>query len=116
MKQRNCETDSEKAIRKEKKSNKRGFSEKLYALNFLFVWGYMISIFWLTVKSGSLGIMDLNSYASAAPYAFGELGIHTGFIVWKAKVENCRKYKDVNGCQELESEVVTDAGIDVLDI
>ena len=77
----------------------------MYFLNFLFVWVYMISIFWLTVKSGSLGILDLSAYASGVPYAFGELGIHTGFIVWKAKVENCRKYKDVNAVQELESEV-----------
>lgn len=90
-----------KRIRK----RRRGFSERLYLLNFLFVWVYMISIFWLTVKSGSLGIMDLSAYASGVPYAFGELGIHTGFIVWKAKVENCRKYKDVNAVQELESEV-----------
>ena len=90
-----------KRIRK----RRRGFSERLYFLNFLFVWVYMISIFWLTVKSGSLGIMDLSAYASGVPYAFGELGIHTGFIVWKAKVENCRKYKDVNAVQELESEV-----------
>ena len=27
--------------------------------------------------------------------AFAELGIHTGFIVWKAKVENCGKYPNV---------------------
>lgn len=94
-----------KAIKNRKK---RGFSERLYRLNFLFVWAYMISIFWLTMNSGKLGIMDLSSYASAAPYAFGELGIHTGFIVWKAKVENCRKYKDVNALSDLESEVVTD--------
>lgn len=86
---------------------RRGFSEKLYMLNFLFVWVYMISVFWLTVKSGSLGIIELSSYASGIPYAFGELGIHTGFIVWKAKVENCRKYKDVNQLTELESGVET---------
>ena len=30
------------------------------------------------------------------PVVWGELGIHTGFIIWKAKEENCRKYKNVN--------------------
>lgn len=99
-------------INKNDQKQKRGFSEKLYALNFLFVWGYVISIFWLTVKSGELGIMDLSSYASAAPYAFSELGLHTGFIVWKAKVENCRKFKDVNDVQDLESEVLNDNSAD----
>ena len=98
--------------RKRKVIHRRGFSEKLYALNFLFVWGYMISVFWLTLNSGKLGIMDLSSYASAAPYAFGELGIHTGFIVWKAKVENCRKYKDVNAPKMIESEDILD-GMDI---
>lgn len=90
-----------KRIRK----RRRGFSERLYLLNLLLVWVYVFSIFWLTKNSGNLGIMDLSSYASGMPYAFAELGIHTGFIVWKAKVENCRKYKDVNAVQELESEV-----------
>jgi len=91
-----------------KKRKRRGFSEKLYMLNFLFVWLYMVSIFWLTIQSGKLGITDLSSYASGVPYAFGELGIHTGFIVWKAKVENCRKYKDVNTLDKLESGESTD--------
>lgn len=49
--------------------------------------------------------MDLSSYASGMPYAFAELGIHTGFIVWKAKVENCRKYKDVNQIEVLENDI-----------
>lgn len=94
-----------KLIRKVKRrKKKRGFSEKLYLLNFLFVWLYMISIFWLTLESGNLGIIEISSYASGIPYAFAELGIHTGFIVWKAKVENCRKYKDVNRLESLESE------------
>ena len=88
-----------------RKKNKRGFSEKLYLLNLILVWVYVFSIFWLTKNSGNLGIMDLSSYASGMAYAFAELGIHTGFIVWKAKVENCRKYKDVNLTEDLENDI-----------
>ncbi len=87
------------------RKRRRGFSERLYLLNLLLVWVYVFSIFWLTKNSGNLGIMDLSSYASGMPYAFGELGIHTGFIVWKAKVENCRKYKDVNQIEVLENDI-----------
>lgn len=87
------------------RKRRRGFSERLYLLNLLLVWVYVFSIFWLTKNSGNLGIMDLSSYASGMPYAFAELGIHTGFIVWKAKVENCRKYKDVNQIEVLENDI-----------
>ncbi len=87
------------------RKRRRGFSERLYLLNLLLVWVYVFSIFWLTKNSGNLGIMDLSAYASGMPYAFGELGIHTGFIVWKAKVENCRKYKDVNQIEVLENDI-----------
>ena len=87
------------------RKRRRGFSERLYLLNLLLVWVYVFSIFWLTKNSGNLGIMDLSSYASGMPYAFGELGIHTGFIVWKAKVENCRKYKDANQIEVLENDI-----------
>ena len=87
------------------RKRRRGFSERLYLLNLLLVWVYVFSIFWLTKNSGNFGIMDLSSYASGMPYAFGELGIHTGFIVWKAKVENCRKYKDVNQIEVLENDI-----------
>lgn len=56
--------------------------------------------------SGFLGITDLSPISVIVPSAFGELGIHTGFMVWKAKVENCRKNKDVNRAETLESEVL----------
>lgn len=56
--------------------------------------------------SGFLGITDLSPISVIVPSAFGELGIHTGFMVWKAKVENCRKNKDVNRAETIESEVL----------
>lgn len=91
--------------RKPIRKPKRGFSDRLYLLNFLFSWGYMVSIFWLTVMSNRMDILELSSYASGIPYVFAELGIHTGFIVWKAKVENCRKFKDTDRLEMLESEI-----------
>lgn len=83
----------------------RSYSDKLYFLNFAFVWAFVIACYTLTALSGMLGITDMSIVGVGIPAAFAELGIHTAFIVWKAKVENCRKYKDVNLLCELESEV-----------
>lgn len=84
---------------------KRGFMDRLYLLNFVTVWVFVFLCYVLTVFSGFCAISDLSIVSVGVPCAFTELGIHTGFIVWKAKTENCRKYKDVNKLEELESEV-----------
>lgn len=52
--------------------------------------------------SGYLEVTDLSIVSVGVPAAFAELGLHTGFIIWKAKIENCRKNKDVNNLKELE--------------
>lgn len=65
---------------------------------------FTAACFVLNALSGKLGIMDLAVISYGIPAAFAELGIHTGFIIWKAKTENCRKNKDVNGLESLESE------------
>lgn len=80
----------------------RGFSDKLYFYNFRAVWMFVIACFILNALSGVLGITDLAIINAGIPAAFAELGIHTGFIVWKAKVENCRKNKDYSKLTELE--------------
>lgn len=81
-----------KSIRSFYKS--RGFSDKLYILNFIITWIFVWACFVLTIFSGLLNIPDLNVLSSAITCAFAELGTHTAFIVWKAKVENCRKHKE----------------------
>lgn len=48
--------------------------------------------------------MDLAVINYGIPAAFAELGIHTGFIIWKAKTENCRKNKDESRLKSLEME------------
>lgn len=81
---------------------KRGFSDKLYYYNFRAVWTFTAACFVLTDVSGYLNITDLSIVSVGIPVAFSELGLHTGFIVWKAKTENCRKYKDNSKVEELE--------------
>ena len=54
----------------------------------------MTAILVITALSGVLGITDLSPLGNMPQWAYGELGIHTAFIVWKAKVENSRKFKD----------------------
>lgn len=81
---------------------KRGFSDRLYFYNFRAVWMFVTACFILNALSGVLGITDLAVINAGIPAAFAELGIHTGFIVWKAKMENCRKNKDYSNLKELE--------------
>lgn len=71
---------------------RRGFSDKLYYYNFRAVWLFTIACFVLNTLSGWLNIVDLAVINVGIPSAFAELGIHTGFIVWKAKAENSRKF------------------------
>ncbi len=80
----------------------RGFTDKLYWYNFRTVWVFVIACFILNALSGCLGILDLAIINVGVPAAFTELGIHTGFIIWKAKTENCKKNKDYSKLTELE--------------
>lgn len=79
----------------------RGFMDRLYFLNFIVVWVFVSLCYLLTLFSGFCALSDLSIVSVGVPCAFTELGIHTGFIVWKAQRENCRKFKDVNESEEL---------------
>lgn len=81
---------------------RKGFSDRLYYYNFRAVWIFVAACYILTALSGYLGVIDLSIVSVGIPAAFAELGVHTGFIVWKAKVENCRKNKDQSKVEELE--------------
>lgn len=80
---------------------RRGFTDKLYYYNFRAVWLFVAACFILTAASGYLGVTDLSIVSVGIPAVFAELGVHTGFIIWKAKTENCRKHKDKSN-EELE--------------
>ena len=81
---------------------KWGFSDKLYFYNFRAVWVFTGACYLLNALSGVLGVSELAVITYGIPAAFAELGLHTGFIIWKAKVENCRKNKDYSKLEELE--------------
>ena len=83
---------------------RRGFMDKLYYYNFRAVWYFTAACMILNALSGWLQIPDLPVITYGIPAAFAELGLHTAFIVWKAKTENCRKFKDYSKLQELEEE------------
>lgn len=87
-----------------RRKKKRGFSDKLYIVNIVAVHMIVTACLCLTALSGKLGIQDVSPLSAIPEYAYKELALHTGFIIWKAKTENCRKNKDVNGLQVLENE------------
>lgn len=71
---------------------KRGFTDKLYFLNLTLSWVFVVICIILTTFSGMLGITDLSLVSVGIPAVFAELGIHTGFVIWKAKTENVQKF------------------------
>lgn len=73
---------------------KRGFTDRLYLTNFVITWIFVALCYIATLFSGILGITDASALGVSISCAFAELGIHTGFVVWKAKVENCEKHKN----------------------
>lgn len=75
-----------------KKIKERGFTDKLYFLNLTLSWLFIIVCTVITALSGKLGIQDLSLCSYGIPAVFAELGVHTGFIVWKAKTENMAKF------------------------
>ncbi len=85
---------------------RRGFMDKLYFYNLRFAWSFTVACFILTAISGQkwLNITDMSIVSAGLPVVWGELSIHTGFIIWKAKTENCRKFKDYSAMQESEGE------------
>ena len=74
----------------------RGFTDKLYWLNFKFVWTFVLIGVIVTVFENSLSVSDMTVFSAGIPCAFTELGLHTAFIVWKAKAENMAKYNKDN--------------------
>lgn len=71
---------------------KRGFTDRLYFLNLMLTWMYTILCVILTCLGGLIGIEDYSFVSVVSPLIWAELGIHTGFIVWKAKAENMSKH------------------------
>ena len=73
--------------------SKRGFTDQLYWLNFKCTWVFILVCVVVTLLSGVLNITDLSIASYGIPAAFAELGVHTGYIIWKAKSENINKHR-----------------------
>lgn len=78
-----------------RKRRRRGFTDRMYLYNVVFVTAVVIASFTAVFLSGIL-MIDTSAISVIVPSAYAELGVHTGFVIWKAKAENARKYKDVN--------------------
>ena len=78
-----------------RRRRKRGFTDKMYLYNVIFVTAVVIVSFIAVFLSGKL-MMDTSAISVIIPSAYAELAVHTGFVIWKAKAENARKYRDVN--------------------
>ncbi len=88
-----------------KRRKRRGFIDRCYWFTMIFICCIVSASYIAVVKSGTLGITDMSPLTTTIEKAFELAMVFTGFVVWKAKVENCRKYKDVNQLENLESEV-----------
>lgn len=71
---------------------KRGFTDRMYLVNLRFVICTVAASFLLIFLKGFLPDIDVSGLPTIIASLCGELGLHTGLIVWKAKVENFRKY------------------------
>lgn len=85
---------------------RRGFTDRLYWINFRCVWAFTIACFLLNVASLFVSASDLPIITYGLPLAWAELGVHTHLVINKAERENRRKfgYKE-NGCTESEEEL-----------
>lgn len=89
-----------------KHKQKRGFTDRLYLFNLRFVVSLTIVAILLIIASAFLPQMDLSPLPYIVPPAWTELAIHTGFIIWKAKAENMRKYpRAMTQVQAVENEI-----------
>lgn len=69
----------------------RGFTDKLYFCNLLSAWIYTIICVILSVFGGHIGIEDYSFVSVVCPLVWGEVAVHSGFVIWKAKAENMAK-------------------------
>lgn len=75
---------------------KRGFTDRLYYLNLFLSWMFVVVCIILTTWQQELGITDLSIISYGMPAVFAELGIHSAFVIWKAKAENMAKWNKDN--------------------
>ena len=77
----------------------RGFTDKLYFANLILAWIYTILCLIFTIFGNVIGITDYSFVSIVCPLVWAELTVHTGFVIWKAKVENLSKYTGDNAIE-----------------
>lgn len=73
------------------KIKRRGFTDRLYFANLISAWIYTLICVILSIFGGRLGIEDYSFVSVVCPLVWGEVAVHSGFIIWKAKSENIAK-------------------------
>ena len=75
---------------------KRGFTDRLYFANLLFAWIYTVVSILLCFILVSIEKIGAEAYCSMCgiigSLVWAELGVHTAFIIHKAKTENLSKW------------------------
>ena len=91
------------------KRKQRGFTDRMYLYNVKFVTWIVIFSFVLMFISVFHSV-DTSPLAVIVPAAFAELGLHTAFLVWKAKAENINKHPNIiKQMQEVDSYASTNS-------
>jgi len=70
----------------------RGFTDKLYFINLVLAWIYTILCLIFTLLGNVIDIQDYSFVSIVCPLVWAELTVHTGFVIWKAKIENLSKF------------------------
>ena len=70
----------------------RGFTDRIYLINLILVWIYTIFCGIISIFAQNIGITDFSFITVVCPLLWADLAVHTGFVVWKAKVENLSKW------------------------
>lgn len=85
---------------------KRGYTDRLYFANLLFAWSFTIVCILLTILSGKLYFTDMSIVSVGMGVVWGELTVHTGFVIRKAWLENLSKHKDeLHELKDLQSQL-----------
>lgn len=79
-----------------KKRRARGFTDRLYRLNLSLAWIYTSICVILSVFGGNLGIEDYSFVSVVCPLVWGEVAVHSAFIIRKAWLENLNKHQLVD--------------------
>ena len=69
----------------------RGYTDRLYFCNLVMTWIYTLLCLVFSLLGSRIGIEDYSFVSIVCPLVWAELGVHTAFIIHKAKVENLKK-------------------------